>query len=283
MKRKILIKSWTQKNIPGRVRMLLKGSHFTNIFQRERNSGWAEFVRYFKIFEKSKNCKIFEKSKNCKICKNCRETFRGSISLKGSHTSMVGHSPSARAAQGGQGYFRRDLSWKLILNANCVKQNMEDSIEYDLAKTWRKRKEKGWAESVIFNILDLGSGSVQTQLTFPTTQHSSFPAAKTFHWSFNLKTTWLNWFPKCASVFLVFWRHQFPASQLWYICRISAVCKKCALTVRFTREEKFVSGKLLPLGMCKFADKSKGCKTEEIQKGQMEKSEQARGGFFGYN
>lgn len=65
---------------------------------------------------------------------------------------------------------------------------MEGSINYDLAKTWRKRKEKGWAESVIFNILDLGSGSaVQTQLTFPTTQHSSFPAAKTFHWSFNLK------------------------------------------------------------------------------------------------
>ena len=86
-------KALIQKDIPGRVRMLLTGSHITS----------HKYISEGKKFLMSRICKIFEKSKNCKICKNCRETFRGSISLKGSHTSMVGHSPSARAAQGDRG------------------------------------------------------------------------------------------------------------------------------------------------------------------------------------
>ena len=43
-----------------------------------------------------------------------------------------------------------------------------------------------------------------------------------------------------------------------------------------TREEKFVSGKLLPVGICK-------CAAVEIQKGQLDKSELARVEFIGWD
>ena len=108
-------------------------------------------------------------------------------------------------------------------------------------------------------------------ITFPT-QHSSFPA-----WNIPLSLKLSRLIELISEMWLRFPRFlpAVPSSDIFVVYPLRARNPPWQLDSH-TQEEKFVSGKLLPVGICK-------CAAVEIQKGQLDKSELARVEFIGWD